>query len=304
MVRRLSAGGNRIRTIGPDLVEGLSAVADVRCRTDKLDGVIKHRSSREPTMVGRGASLDGRLFLGGTDGSNPVPSSGESTNHRFLGGGAALTPRPSGARRSIKPLPTTTSRAADLVLRNVLEGKPCDKTSTLDQVAGFEAQRRDLEAAGCTRIFAEQISSVADRPELAAALDYLRDEDTLVATKIDRLARSVPDLLDIVARTKTEGAKVEILNLGNLDPGSVNGKLILTVLGAIAAFEREMMLERQREGIARAKAEGKYKGRKPTARNEANQVRALAAEGVSKVEIARRLGMHRASVYRALAVRA
>src|SRR6516165_10419064 len=66
---------------------------------------------------------------GGTDGSNPLPSSGESTNHRFLGGGAALTPRPSSARRSIKPLPTTTSRAADLVLRNVLEGKPCDKTS-------------------------------------------------------------------------------------------------------------------------------------------------------------------------------
>ena len=125
-----------------------------------------------------------------------------------------------------------------MVLRNVLEGKPCDKTSTLDQVAGFEAQRRDLEAAGCTRIFAEQISSVADRPELAAALDYLRDEDTLVATKIDRLARSVPDLLDIVARAKAKGAKVEILNLGNLDPGSVNSKLILTVLGAIAAFER------------------------------------------------------------------
>jgi DNA invertase Pin-like site-specific DNA recombinase len=68
------------------------------------------------------------------------------------------------------------------------------RTSTLDQVAGFEAQRRDLEAAGCTRIFAEQISSVAERPELAAALDYLRDDDTLVATKIDRLARSVPDL--------------------------------------------------------------------------------------------------------------
>ena len=80
---RLSAGGNRIRTIGPALVEGLSAVADVRCRTDKLDGVIKHRSSREPTMVGRGASLDGRLFLGGTDGSNPVPPSAESREVRI-----------------------------------------------------------------------------------------------------------------------------------------------------------------------------------------------------------------------------
>jgi DNA invertase Pin-like site-specific DNA recombinase len=174
------------------------------------------------------------------------------------------------------------------------------RTSTLDQVAGFEAQRRDLEAAGCTKVFAEQVSSVTERPQLAAALDYLRDDDTLVATKIDRLARSVPDLLDIVARAKAKGARVEILNLGNLDPGGVNGKLILTVLGAIAAFEREMMLERQREGIARAKVEGKYKGRKPTARNQADQIRELAAQGVSKVEIAQRLGMHRASVYRAL----
>ena len=67
MVCRLTAGGNRIRTIGPARVKGLSAVADERCRTDKLDGVIKHRSSCEATMVGRGATLDGRLFLSGTD---------------------------------------------------------------------------------------------------------------------------------------------------------------------------------------------------------------------------------------------
>ena len=67
-------------------MKGLSAVADERCRTDKLDGVIKHRSTRETTVVGRGASLDGRLFFDGTDGSNPVPSSGESANHRFLSG--------------------------------------------------------------------------------------------------------------------------------------------------------------------------------------------------------------------------
>jgi len=81
MVCRLFAGGNRIRTIGPALVKGLSAVADERCQTDKLDGVIKHRSSRETTMVGRGGSLDGRLFLGGTGGSNPVPSSKESVTN-------------------------------------------------------------------------------------------------------------------------------------------------------------------------------------------------------------------------------
>jgi DNA invertase Pin-like site-specific DNA recombinase len=175
------------------------------------------------------------------------------------------------------------------------------RTSTLDQVAGFEAQRRDLEAAGCEKIFSEQVSSVTVRPQLAAALDYLRDGDILIASKIDRLARSVPDLLRIVEQATARGAKVEILALGSLDRASVNGKLILTVLGAIAAFEREMMLERQREGIAAAKAAGKYKGRKPTARNQAEQVRTLAAEGVSKVEIAHRLGMHRASVYRVLA---
>jgi len=78
-VCRLAAGGNRIRTIGPALVKGLSAVAGKRCRIDNLDWVLKHRSSRETTMVGRGASLDDLLFLGGTDGSNPVPSSGESS---------------------------------------------------------------------------------------------------------------------------------------------------------------------------------------------------------------------------------
>ena len=77
--------------------------------------------------------------------------------------------------------------------------------------------------------------------------------------------------------------------------------VFLNIVGSIAEFEREMMLERQREGIARAKAEGKYKGPKPTARAKAGEIRKLAAEGVSKVEIARRLGMHRASVYRALA---
>src|SRR5438270_1798255 len=76
----LAAGGSRIRTIGPALAKRLSAVAEGRCRTDKLDGVIKHRSSRATTMVGGRAALHGRLFLGGTDGSNPVPSGEESVH--------------------------------------------------------------------------------------------------------------------------------------------------------------------------------------------------------------------------------
>src|SRR4051812_10365688 len=174
------------------------------------------------------------------------------------------------------------------------------RTSTADQQAGLDAQLAELQRLGCERIFHEQVSSVSRRNELAAALDYLRDGDTLVVTKLDRLARSVPDLLTIIERVRGKEASIEIGNLGRLDD-TATGKLMITMLGAIAAFEREMMLERQREGIAAAKAAGKYKGRTPTARRQTAEVRRLVADGVSKSEIARRLGMHRASVHRILA---
>src|SRR6266568_1659609 len=173
------------------------------------------------------------------------------------------------------------------------------RTSTADQKAGIEAQVAELQHQGCDKIFHEQVSSVAERGQLEAAIDYLRDGDLLIVTKLDRLARSVPHLLAIVERVKARNASIEIGNLGRLDD-TATGKLMTTVLGAIAAFEREIMLERQREGIAAAKAAGKYKGRKPTARAKSAEVRQLAADGVGKVEIARRLGMHRASVYRIL----
>jgi DNA invertase Pin-like site-specific DNA recombinase len=174
------------------------------------------------------------------------------------------------------------------------------RTSTADQQAGLDAQLSELQRLGCNKIFSEQVSSVARRDQLEAALDYLRDGDTLVVTKLDRLARSVRDLLTIIERVRSKEASIEIGNLGRLDD-TATGKLMITMLGAIAAFEREMMLERQREGIAAAKAEGKYKGRAPTARRQAAEVRRLVADGVSKSEIARRLGMHRASVHRILA---
>ena len=174
------------------------------------------------------------------------------------------------------------------------------RTSTLDQIAGLDAQLRDLEAAGCDRTFREQVSSVGARPQLDQALDYLRDGDALVVSKLDRLARSTAHLLAIADQVREKGAALVVLNLG-MDTATPTGKLLFTVIGAIAAFEREMMLERQAEGIAAAKAAGKYKGRKPTAREQAAAARALAAQGVEKTEIARRLGISRASVYRNLA---
>ena len=143
------------------------------------------------------------------------------------------------------------------------------RTSTVEQVAGFEAQVRELKATGAKKIFREQISSAASRAQLEAAIDYCREGDTLVVTKLDRLARSVRDLCRIIDELKAKDAGLRILNM-NFDTASPTGKMMLTILGSIAEFEREIMLERQREGIAKAHSEGKYKGRAPTARAKAD----------------------------------
>jgi len=173
------------------------------------------------------------------------------------------------------------------------------RASTLDQTAGFEAQLAELAQAGCEKVFREQVSSVAPRAQLEAALEFISEGDVLVICKLDRLARSTQHLLEIVERVKRKGAHLNVLNLG-MDTSTATGKLLLTMIGAIGQFEREMMLERQREGIAKAKTEGKYKGRAPTARARTEQARALRAEGIGATEIAKRLNIGRASVYRVL----
>ncbi|MDR6769347.1 recombinase family protein [Azospirillum sp. BE72] len=175
------------------------------------------------------------------------------------------------------------------------------RTSTLDQKAGIEAQVRDLQVAGCDKLFQEQVSSVdvASREQLALALEFIREGDTLVVTKLDRLARSVAHLMTILDTLKGKGASLRIMNMG-IDTGTPTGKLMLTMLGGVAEFEREIMLERQREGIARAKAYGKYKGRKPTARAKSEQIHELKKQGFGAADIARKLEIGRASVYRIL----
>ena len=173
------------------------------------------------------------------------------------------------------------------------------RTSTVEQAAGFEAQKRDLAKAGCTKVFAEQVSSIAERQQLEAALDYLRDGDVLICTKLDRLCRSMRDLMYIVDRTAAKGAGLRILSM-NLDTTTPTGKLILNVLGSVAEWERETMLERQREGIAKAKAAGKYKGRAKTAMAKADDVVALLAAGVSPTDVVKQLRISRSSVYRVM----
>ena len=175
------------------------------------------------------------------------------------------------------------------------------RTSTTEQQAGLDAQLRDLKQSGCNKVFEEQVSSVDRdaRTQLADALDFIREGDTLVVTRLDRLARSVHHLLELVDEIDAKGASLRVLDM-DINTGTPTGRLMLTLLGGIAEFERSIMLERQREGIAKAKAAGKYKGRKPTAREKADEIIALRGEGKGATEIARTLGIGRASVYRVL----
>lgn len=174
------------------------------------------------------------------------------------------------------------------------------RTSTVDQTNGLDAQITELKAAGCDKLFTERVSSIGRRAELDRAIDFAREGDAFVVTKLDRLARDTRHLLTVAETLESKGVALEILNI-KLDTSTPTGRLMLTLLGAVASFEREMMLERQREGIAASKKAGKYKGRQPTARAKASDVQALYSQGVGPTEIARKLRIGRASVYRILA---
>ncbi|MER2537390.1 MAG: recombinase family protein [Rhizobiaceae bacterium] len=172
------------------------------------------------------------------------------------------------------------------------------RTSTADQEAGLEAQLRDLKAAGCAKIFSEQLSSVkSKRPQLDAALEWVREGDILLVTKLDRLARSVRDLKNIQDRLEAKGVGLRATTQ-SFDTSTSMGKLIVHVLGAIAEFERDIMLERQREGIAKAKGEGAYKGRPRGTFKKTAEVLAMRAEGKKVPAIVEALGISRASVFR------
>jgi DNA invertase Pin-like site-specific DNA recombinase len=177
------------------------------------------------------------------------------------------------------------------------------RTSTAKQDAGQEAQVRDLKAFGAEKIFAEQVSSVAERGQLGQALVFLREGDVFVVTKPDRLARNTAELLTIEADLTARKVGLVVLSMGGerLDTRNATARLMLTILGGVATWERQIMRERQIEGIEKAKREHKYTGRKPTARAKADDVHRLAREGVTREETAARLGIGVASVYRILA---
>lgn len=157
-----------------------------------------------------------------------------------------------------------------------------------------------LEAIGCSVVRTEKKSgtTTAGRSELDTVLSFIRDGDTLMVTRIDRLARSVADLEKIVATLKGKGAFLRATEQP-IDTSTPAGIAFLQMLGVFAQFETAIRRERQMEGIAAAKAKGVYKGRKRSV--DPVGIKALHAEGVGPTEIAKRLGVGRASVYRALA---
>jgi len=164
----------------------------------------------------------------------------------------------------------------------------------------LEVQTDALRAAGCEKLFMEKESGTTtdNRKALADALEFIREGDCFIVTRIDRLARSVSDLETIVAKVKAKGAFLRAVDQP-IDTSSPAGVAFLQMLGVFAQFETAIRKERQMEGIAKAKSEGRYKGRKPTV--SVDQVKAMKAEGVRPVDIASKLGIARASVYRALA---
>lgn len=167
----------------------------------------------------------------------------------------------------------------------------------------LDRQTSRLTEAGAKKLFTDTISgSSRDRPGLEAAVEYLRAGDTLLATSMDRLARSLVDLHTLVDELTTNNITVTFLQEGQSYSAtpSPTGKLLLGMLGAVAEFERSIIRERQAEGIARAKARGAYKGRKPVPDEKIEQARKLVSQGVPKARVARDLGISRSSLYKHL----
>lgn len=176
------------------------------------------------------------------------------------------------------------------------------RVSTRDQEDSLTGQHAALAVAGCSKVFHDRLSGArSDRPGLAEALRYLRDgEDVLVVTRLDRLGRSLPDALRTVKELTDRGIGLEALDV-RLDTSTAAGKMMLTLLLALAEWERDLLRERTMEGVARARAAGRQPGPKPKLDEERTAaVRAAVAGGQSVAAVARAFGVSRPTVYKAL----
>lgn len=167
----------------------------------------------------------------------------------------------------------------------------------------LEDQRQQLAAAGCERIFAEKISGVrSDRPELRRLLEHVRADDVVTVTRLDRLARSTRDLLDLVEQLNRAGAGFRSLAEPWADTTSPAGKMVMTVMAGIAEFERSLIIERTQRGQQAARERGVKFGAKPKlTERQVRDAQAQIQAGRSMAAVARQLNVHRSTLYRALA---
>jgi DNA invertase Pin-like site-specific DNA recombinase len=165
----------------------------------------------------------------------------------------------------------------------------------------LDVQLEQLKAAGCEKMFSEKRTGTTTegRDQLAEAIDWVREGDVLIVCRLDRLARSIIDLRKIIDRLAAKGVGFRCLQQGAIDTTRSDGRLLLNILASFAEFETDIRKERQADGIAKAKEAGVYKGR--PASIDAEQIAELRATGLGATEIAKRLGIGRASVYRASA---
>lgn len=176
------------------------------------------------------------------------------------------------------------------------------RVSTQDQVGSLDGQEQLLREAGCERVFVDRLSGArADRPGLTDALNFARDgEDTIVVARLDRLGRSLRDALHTVQDLTDRGIGLKALDV-ELDTSTAAGRLMLNLLLVLADWERDLLRERTREGVARARAAGRRPGPRPKLSSEQSEaVRAAVASGQSVASVARSFGVSRPTVYKAL----
>lgn len=175
------------------------------------------------------------------------------------------------------------------------------RVSTLEQ--NIERQEVALRKLGCERVFIDKMSGKnIDRPQFNTMMSFVRDGDTLIVSEYNRLSRSTKDLLATIEELETRGVTVKSIK-ENLDTGTPQGKLILTIFAGLAEFERTLMLQRQAEGIERAKLAGKYKGRKHKEYDKKllkEVLDGLADESLTVTKAAELLGVTRPTVYKLL----
>ncbi len=175
------------------------------------------------------------------------------------------------------------------------------RVSTKRQGESLETQRETLDNVGCEKVFTDQISGAkSKRPGLDAALEYMRTDDVLVVTRLDRLGRTVLDTLKTIDELAQRGVRVKILD-PELDTGTKEGKLMVTIMSGLAQWERDLLIERTREGVAHARAQGRVGGPKPKLNGEQIEaVKAAVSSGQPVAAVARSFGVSRPTIYRVL----